>query len=111
MDPVAFQDKLWMTSACFRDKTGVPAATSQILTLRSPEAEARILSAEGLNRTWPTFLEWPVSLATGGTSAGSSASVYKVKPSGTCQIMTFPSSEAEATMRSLKGFLDKEREC
>jgi hypothetical protein len=34
-------------------------------------------------------LEWPVSLETGATSAGSSASVWSVKPSGTFQMKTW----------------------
>ena len=64
-----------------------------------------MFSAAGLKQTWPTLREWPVSFKTGCTSAGSSASVNRVKSLGTSQIITLPSSEAEATMRSLKGFL------
>lgn len=52
-----------------------------------------------------SYLEWPPSLLTGATSTISSASVYKVKSLGTSQRKTLPSSEAEATMRSLKGLL------
>lgn len=48
---------------------------------------------------------WPLSFATGATSAGSSASVYKVKFSGTFQMKTLPSSEAEEMSESLKGLL------
>ena len=48
---------------------------------------------------------WPLSLATGATSAGSSASVWREKPSGTFQMKTLPSSEAEEMSESLKGDL------
>lgn len=48
---------------------------------------------------------WPLSLATGATSAGSSASVCRVKFSGTFQMPTLPSSEAEEMRESLKGDL------
>jgi hypothetical protein len=51
------------------------------------------------------YLEWPVNLLTGATSSGSSASEYSEKPLGTCHMKTFPSSDPEAIMRSLKGFL------
>jgi hypothetical protein len=53
--------------------------------------------------TW--YLMWPLSLATGATSAGSSASVHRVKFSGTFQMPTLPSSEAEEMSESLKGDL------
>ena len=52
-----------------------------------------------------TYLEWPVNLLTGATSFGSSSSLYRVNPWGTCHINTFPSSEPDAIIRSLKGFL------
>ena len=59
------------------------------------------------------YLEWPGSLLTGETSVTSSASVWSVKSCGTSQMNTFPSSEAEAMMWSLKGFLGRsaERSC
>jgi hypothetical protein len=47
----------------------------------------------------------PLSFATGATSAGSSASVWSVKFSGTFQMKTLPSSEAEEMSESLKGLL------
>lgn len=50
-----------------------------------------------------TYLECPASLLTGVTSAGSSASVKRVKSLGTSHIKILPSSEPEAMMRSLKG--------
>lgn len=49
------------------------------------------------------YRECPLSLPTGLTSSGSSASVRKVKLSGTCQRKTLPSSEADAMMESSKG--------
>ena len=51
------------------------------------------------------YLECPVNFSTGATSTGSSASEYKLKPCGTCQMKTFPSSDPEAITLSLKGFL------
>lgn len=51
------------------------------------------------------YLECPVSLLTGATSAGSSASVKREKPLGTSHIKILPSSEPDAIMRSLKGCL------
>lgn len=51
------------------------------------------------------YLECPPSLLTGATSTISSASVWSVNPCGTSQMNTLPSSEAEAMMRSLNGFL------
>ena len=54
-----------------------------------------------------SYLECPVSLLTGATSSGSSASLYNVNPFGTCHTKTFPSSEPEAIIESLKGFLGK----
>ena len=67
------------------------------------------------------YLVWPINLLTGDTSEGSSASEYRVKPSGTFQIktyvglamltlelafrLTFPSSEPEAIRESLNGLL------
>lgn len=53
------------------------------------------------------YLEWPASLLTGDTSVISSASVYRVKSLGTSHTKTLPSSEPEAMIRSLKGFLRK----
>lgn len=47
-------------------------------------------------------------MPTGATSVGSSASVKRVNPSGTSQMKTLPSSDAEAMMRSLKGFLGED---
>lgn len=47
----------------------------------------------------------PVNLLTGVTSAGSSASVKRVKSLGTCQTKILPSSEPEAITWSLKGCL------
>lgn len=107
-------------SVCLSVRGAWPVWMSQSLTVKSPEAEARMFSAAGLKRTCPTFLdgrqfwkrrlmqkanlECPPNLLTGETSGTSSASVYSVNPSGTSQIPTLPSSEAEATMRSLKGF-------
>lgn len=58
-----------------------------------------------LNGSAQSHLMWPLSLATGATSAGSSASVCSVKPSGTFQMKTLPSSEAEEMSESLKGDL------
>lgn len=52
-----------------------------------------------------SHLMWPLSFATGETSGGSSASVCRLKPSGTFQMKTLPSSEAEEMSESLKGLL------
>lgn len=57
----------------------------------------------------PRYLEWPPNLLMGATSTLTSASVCRVKPSGTIQMNTLPSSEAEATILSLKGFLESSR--
>ena len=46
-------------------------------------------------------------MLTGATSSGSSDSLYSVKPCGTCHMNTLPSSEPEAMIRSLKGFLQE----
>lgn len=51
------------------------------------------------------YLVCPASLLTGATSAGSSASVKRVKSLGTSHMKIFPSSEPEAITRSLKGCL------
>lgn len=51
------------------------------------------------------YLVCPVSLLTGATSAGSSASVKRVKSLGTSHMKILPSSEPEAITRSLKGCL------
>jgi hypothetical protein len=45
----------------------------------------------------------PLSLAVGETSGGSSASVCSEKASGTFQMKTLPSSDADAISESLKG--------
>lgn len=52
-----------------------------------------------------SYLECPVSLLTGATSAGSSASVKREKSLGTSHMKILPSSEPDAMMRSLKGCL------
>ena len=56
-------------------------------------------------RTAETHLICPDRRAAGETSAGSSASVYRVKFSGTFQMKTLPSSDAEAMSESLNGLL------
>lgn len=138
--PLAFHESDCTMSLCWSFRGDCPVPMSQSLMLKSPEAEARIFSAAGLKRTWPTFLlggqtvirgdcltvgpsrcssspwqiPWicvyaylvcPVNLLTGATSAGSSASVKRVKSLGTSHMKILPSSEPEATMRSLKGCL------
>lgn len=118
--PFALHERLWTMSLCFNASCALPLSMSHSLIVKSPEADARIFSAAGLNRTCPTFLfvvrdvpsnsapaylECPLNFEIGATSAGSSASEYSVKPCGTCQTKTFPSSEPEAMMRSLNGFL------
>lgn len=60
---------------------------------------------DGLGAGWGSYFAWPESLPTGPTSGISSASTRRVKSLGTCQMKTLPSSEPEATMSSLKGFL------
>lgn len=50
-----------------------------------------------------TYLECPLSFPTGLTSGGSSASVKRVKLSGTSHKNTLPSSDADAMISSLKG--------
>src|ERR1700739_3826521 len=55
--PSALQDSDWMTSPCFRTKRSLACSISHTLTVKSPEALARTFSADGLNRTWPTFLQ------------------------------------------------------
>lgn len=64
-----------------------------------------MLDAEGEKRTCPTLRLWPESLAMGAMSEGSSVSVCRVKSVGTRQMKTLLSSEPEAMMWSLKGFL------
>lgn len=54
--PLAFHDRLCTMSACCRVRWLWPVPTSQSLIVKSPEAEARMFSAAGLNRTCPTFL-------------------------------------------------------
>src|ERR1700743_1460148 len=88
--PLALQDSDCMTSPCFRANRSLLCSMSHSFTVKSPEALAKTFAADGLNRTWPTFLrrrqteqrhqdvrylEWPASLPTGGMSLGSSASV------------------------------------
>ena len=82
-DPSAFHDNDCTMSLCLSVSFDAPASTSHILIVKSPEAVASTFSAEGLNSTWPTFLECPVSLATGFTSATSSSSACRVSSSGT----------------------------
>ena len=78
------------------------------------EEDLSDLSTEELARAWDkrrgaesrgSYLEWPESFATGPTSGISSASTWRVKSLGTCQMKILPSSEPEATISSLKGFL------
>lgn len=56
MLPLAFHDRLWTMSLCFRVRGDWPVPTSQSLIVKSPEADARMFSAAGLKRTCPTFL-------------------------------------------------------
>lgn len=55
-EPLAFHVRLCTMSACWRAWVGWPVPMSQSLMEKSPDAEARMFSAAGLNRTWPTFL-------------------------------------------------------
>ncbi len=55
-DPLALHDIDWMTSPTLRESLEDPASMSQILIVKSPDADASTFSAAGLNRTWPTFL-------------------------------------------------------
>lgn len=56
MLPLAFHDKLCTMSLCLSVSGDCPVVMSQSLTVKSPEADARMFSAEGLKRTCPTFL-------------------------------------------------------
>ena len=103
MLPSADHDIDCTISLCLSVSFGFPSSRSQSLIVKSPELLASTFSADGLNSTCPTFLACPLSLPMGFTSAGSSASVYSVKSSGTRHRNTFPSSEPEATMSSSKG--------
>jgi hypothetical protein len=95
-----------MTSPSLSESFGAPASMSQILIVKSPDADARTFSAAGLKSTCPTFFGCPLSLPTGATSLTSSAgkSLCSVKPSGTRHRKTLPSSDPEAMRESLKGF-------
>lgn len=55
-EPLALQDKLCTMSPCLRVRLDAPVPISQSLIVVSPEADARMFSAAGLNRTCPTFL-------------------------------------------------------
>jgi hypothetical protein len=87
-----------------RESFDAPASISQILTVKSPEADARTFSAAGLKTTCPTFLllnqfgvsgraqvvvarylGCPLSLPIGAISCtfSGSASVLRENPSGT----------------------------
>ncbi|KAH9835092.1 hypothetical protein Tdes44962_MAKER08556 [Teratosphaeria destructans] len=90
-------------SPCLSVSLLLPSSRSHNLTVKSPELEASTFSAAGLNSTCPTFLLCPLSLPTGFTSSGSSASVWREKFSGTCHRNTLASSEPEAMMLSLNG--------
>lgn len=57
MLPLAFQVRLWTMSLCLSVRGDWPVPTSQSLMVKSPDAEARMFSAEGLKRTCPTFLK------------------------------------------------------
>lgn len=69
-------------------------------------SEQGVSNGDKASLVWCAYLEWPVSLMDGETSWTSSpGSVWRVKFCGTSQTKTFPSSDAEAMMRSLKGCL------
>ena len=55
--PLALQDKLWTISPCFRVNADFPVPISQILIVKSPDADARMFSAVVLNSTCPTLRE------------------------------------------------------
>ncbi len=60
--PLALHDRLCTMSGCFSVMAVCPDEMSHSLSVRSPEAEARMFSAAGLKRTCPTFLltgQWP----------------------------------------------------
>jgi hypothetical protein len=103
--PLALQDKLCTVSPCLSVNDDCPVPISHNFIVKSPDADARMFSAEGLKSTWPTFREWPDNFLKGATSSGSSASEYRVNPCGTRHMKTFPSSDPDAITRSLKGFL------
>lgn len=113
-----------MASPTFSASLEDPASTSQILMVKSPEADARTFSAAGLKRTWPTLLQTgsvsapysgipsayrgcPDNLEMGATSWMSSGlrAECTVKSLGTFQRKTLPSSEPEAMRESSKGCL------
>lgn len=129
---MAFHESDWTISPWVSFRADCPVLISHSLMVKSPEAEASMFSAAGLKRTWPTFLRGcqapvslciyiflspmdnmcigpylvcPASLLTGATSAGSSASVKRVKSLGTCHMKILPSSEPDAITWSLKGCL------
>lgn len=61
-EPFALHDKDCTISPTLRVSFGEPASISQILILKSPDAEAIMFSAAGLKRTCPTFLQKNVRL-------------------------------------------------
>lgn len=54
--PVEFHERDWTMSLCWSFRGDCPVVMSHSLMLKSPDAEARMFSAAGLKRTWPTFL-------------------------------------------------------
>lgn len=54
--PVAFHDRDCTMSLCWSFRGAWPVLMSHSLMVKSPDADARIFSAAGLKRTWPTFL-------------------------------------------------------
>ena len=55
--PFALQDRLCTMSLCLRVRGDWPVLMSHSLMVKSPEADARMLSAAGLKRTCPIFLD------------------------------------------------------
>eukprot|EP01139_Manchomonas_bermudensis_P019339 Amastigsp_a676658_24.p3 type:complete len:224 gc:universal Amastigsp_a676658_24:904-233(-) len=65
--------------------------------VRSVDTDASTLAAVGWNLTCPTLRPWPERVSSG-------VSMFSVGPaSGTLQTLTRQSSDADATMKSLKG--------
>src|SRR6266404_5713188 len=83
-----------------RGDSGAPRSHS--LTVWSPTADASTCCAAGCHRTWPTLRGDAAMRSTGERSHGSHPSAFQssnVDPS-ICQIITFPSSPADATIVS-----------
>mmetsp|Transcript_130540 Transcript_130540/g.194412 ORF Transcript_130540/g.194412 Transcript_130540/m.194412 type:complete len:208 (+) Transcript_130540:748-1371(+) len=99
VEPVKFQSSDWIDSPCSPSMAcfSCAVAQSQRRMSRSKEAEARTLSATGLNSNNESLRRCPFRTAVASFMFSLSP------PSGIVQILTVVSSDAVATMLSLKG--------